>query len=367
MIKRFFISITTLLFCLNMAGQKVDFKYVDAQQLNIIGKVLPTTEPYTRIDTSKYKFNDRGIDRYACYSTGVAVLFKTDSRHIRAKWQTSPANAGDNMTAILQKGLDLYIKKDGKWVFAGVGRPSMRKAPYSEHESLIVGYMEEGIKECLLYLPTFDRVNVLEIGVEESAMIETLDNPFAHKIIIKGSSVTHGASASRPGMTYPARFGRENGFYVCNLGFSGRSKLQKEYAYLLADAETDAFIFDAFSNPSGEVIRKNFNEFVDIIRAKHPDTPMIFMQTERRESRNFNMRSEEFESVKQTAAEEVVRERMKTDKHMYFIDSDGFLGDDHDGTVDGSHPTDKGFTHMLDCITPKILKILKKYGITPNK
>lgn len=356
----------SLLLCINVSGQKRQYKYVEATDLTLIGKVLPTPEPYTRIDTAEYKFDDKVAMRYANYSTGLAVLFKTDSRNINVKWQTSSANAGANMTAILQKGLDLYIKKDGKWVFAGVGTPKMNRAPYATHESLVVGYMDEGMKECLMYLPVFDKVESMQIGVDEGAVIEAIDNPFAHKIIFKGSSITHGASASRPGMTYPARFGRDNGFYVCNMGFSGRSKLQKEFARILAASEADAFVFDAFSNPPGAVIHESFDEFVDIIRASHPYTPMIFLQTERRETRNFNLRSEEIESAKQKAGEEVVRERMKTDKHMYFIDSEDFLGDEHIGTVDGTHPNDIGFTHMLDCITPEILSILEKYGITPD-
>ena len=54
---------------------------------------------------------------------------------------------------------------------------------------------------------------------------------------------------------------------------------------------------------------------------------------------------------------------MKTDKNMYFIDSEGFLGGDHIATADGTHPTDFGFTRMLEVISPKLKKILKKYGI----
>ena len=52
-----------------------------------------------------------------------------------------------------------------------------------------------------------------------------------------------------------------------------------------------------------------------------------------------------------------------SDKHIYFIDSEGFLGDEHIATADGTHPTDLGFTYMLEAISPKIKKILKKYGI----
>lgn len=54
---------------------------------------------------------------------------------------------------------------------------------------------------------------------------------------------------------------------------------------------------------------------------------------------------------------------METDKNMYFIDSEGFLGGDHIATADGTYPTDLGFTYMLQVISPKLKKILKKYGI----
>lgn len=336
-------------------------RYVDAAKLNVIGKALPVAKPFARIDVEKHSFNDATIDRYAGYSTGLAIAFKTDSKTIAAKWTTGPGNAGDNMTAISNKGMDLYIKKDGKWVFAGVARPDMKNPPYDNHAGTVVANMEEGVKECLLYLPLFDRVDHLEIGVDEGSDIRPMDNPFKHRIIVKGSSVTHGASASRPGMTYAARLSRDTGWYCINLGFSGRSKLQKEYAVFLAQVEADAFIFDTFSNPSAEIIYENFNQFVDIIRETHPETPMIFMQTERRESRNFNQNSEKFESDKQKAAEEMVKARMKTDKNIYFITSEDFLGHDHEATVDGSHPTDLGFTYMLESITPQIKKILKKY------
>ena len=353
--------IFSALICLSASAQ---IKWHDAADLTIIGKPIPTSKDFARIDTSAYKFNNKTIDTYANYSTGLAVLFETDSRTIRAKWSTGSGNAGSNMTAVVCKGLDLYIMKDGKWVFAGVARPKMGKAPFNRHEGTIVTDMAEGTKQCLLYLPLFDRVDALEIGLDEGASIKAIDNPFRHNIIVHGSSITHGASASRSGMTYAARLGRDNGLYTSNLGFSGQCKLQQEYARYLADVkDVDAFIFDTFSNPTAEEIRDRFNEFVDIVRAAHPGVPMIFLQTERREIRNFNVKRDASEQAKQDAAEQVVKARMKTDKHIYFIDSKGFLGDDHLGTVDGTHPNDLGFTHMLEVITPKIKKILKKYGI----
>ncbi|MBO5311927.1 MAG: SGNH/GDSL hydrolase family protein [Bacteroidales bacterium] len=362
MLRKLIISVCAVLSVMTASAQNV--RYVDASTLTVIGKPLPTTKAFTRIDTSVYKFNDGTIDRYASYSTGLAVLFSTDSRTIRARWITGEDNSGSNMAAIGQKGLDLYIMKDAKWVFAGVGTPDMDTPPYDSHESTIVADMAEGQKQCLLYLPLFDKVENLQIGIDSDAQITSLDNPFRHKIVVKGSSITHGASASRPGMSYPARLGRNNGWNCINLGFSGKSRLEKEYARYLADIkDVDAFIFDTFSNPSSDVIHERFDDFVDIIRAAHPHVPLIFLQTERRETRNFSNAREEFEAAKQKAAEEKVLARMKKDKHIYFIFSEDFLGQDHIATADGTHPTDLGFTRMLNAISPKLKHILKKYGI----
>ena len=75
-------------------------RYYNAADLNVIGKPIPTSKDFTRIDTSAYKFNDKTIEEYACHSTGLAVLFATDSPFIKARWQTSPKNASENMTAL---------------------------------------------------------------------------------------------------------------------------------------------------------------------------------------------------------------------------------------------------------------------------
>lgn len=296
-------------------------------------------------------------------STGLAVVFRTDSKTIIAKWSTSDMHIlGVNTGAVCQKGLDLYIKQSGKWVFAGVGAPDMT-ADCIHHQKTIVASMPDGQKECLLYLPLFDRIEELEIGVDEDSLITPMENPFQHRIVFFGSSITHGSAASRSGMSYVARFGRDNGMYCMNLGFSGQSKLQENFAHCLADINADAFVFDAFSNPTADEIKARFDKFVDIIRASHPTTPLIFIQTIRREKRNFNTTVDKFEAQKQQAAEEVVRNIMKRDKYIYYISSEGFLGQDGIGTADGTHPTDVGFSRMLDAMTPKLMRILSKNGI----
>ena len=125
--------------------------------------------------------------------------------------------------------------------------------------------MAEGEKECLLYLPLYDQLKKLEIGVDEKSVITPMENPFRHKIVVHGSSITHGIAAGRAGMAYSSRLGRDTGLYCINLGFSGQCTMQPEFASYLSRVEADAFVFDCFSNPSAEVINERFDAFVDTI------------------------------------------------------------------------------------------------------
>lgn len=95
------------------------------------------------------------------------------------------------MTAIARKGLDLYIERDGQWVYAGFGWPKG-----DNHDSALVEYMDEGEKTCLVYLPLWDEVLSLELGIDGDSRIEAVPNPFRHRIVVLGSSIT------------PRRFGR---------------------------------------------------------------------------------------------------------------------------------------------------------------
>ena len=214
-------------------------KYVDASTLTIIGRTCPMEgHPYYRVDTTRYRFDNATIRHYCGYPAGVAVLFTTDSRRIEARWTTAPRNYGWNMTPVLQRGMDLYVRENGVWTMAGAARPGLQ----DRHASTIVEHMDGQPKECMLYLPAWSELLTLEIGVDEGASVTPLESPYKHRVIVFGSSVTHGASASRPGMTYPARMSRMTGIEFVNLGYSGNCMLQPEFARLLAETDADAFL-----------------------------------------------------------------------------------------------------------------------------
>ena len=353
------LALPVLLLTLNAAGaqEKQPLRYVDAATLTVIGKSMPTPKLFQRVDTARYELW-QPVKNYSAFSTGLAVVFRTDSRTIRARWKTGGYGLGHNMTAIARKGLDLYIERDGQWVYAGFGWPKG-----DNHDSALVEYMDEGEKTCLVYLPLWDEVLSLELGIDGDSRIEAVPNPFRHRIVVIGSSITHGTSASRPGMAYAARLGRALGFGFVNLGASGQCKLDTFFARIAAETRADAFVFDVFSNPSPQQIEERLEGFVRRIRESHPATPLIFLQTEVRESGNFDLKKRAFEADKREAARKGMEKLLERDENIYFIDPGMDLGDDHEATVDGVHPTDLGFERMLNALTPRIARILRKYGI----
>ena len=83
-----------------------------------------------------------------------------------------------NLTRVAQKGLDLYIK-------AGYCRVRYRWCDYGA----LTDNMGTEEKECLLYLPLYDELKSLEIGVSSDAHIRKGENPFKEKIVVYGSSI----------------------------------------------------------------------------------------------------------------------------------------------------------------------------------
>lgn len=335
-----------------------DARYTDARELNIIGKAMPTPAPYQRVDLEKYSDIQAGPAKEFRRSAGIAVVFRTDSKYVKARWTTTAKGVGANMCGDAQKGLDLYIRRGGEWVFAGFGQPKR-----DVHEAVLVNNMAEGEKECLLYLPLFDETLSLEIGVEPGARLESMPNPFRHRIVVFGSSITHGAAAGRAGMSYVSLLGRRTGMEFINLGISGQSVLQPEIARMLCDVEAEAFVLDAFSNPSAQVIHERAQRFVEILREGHPDTPLIFLQTIVREGGNFDLGKRKFEDDKRAAAREEMARIVRMYDKVYFLEFEDLLGRDHNATVDGTHPTDLGFERMLEKLQPAIMKLLRKNGI----
>ncbi|GEM_PF-110115 len=346
--------------------QETNYRFTEAYELNLIGKMMEgTPNPYARVDTCKYKGFTVAENRQVRCPTGLAVLFKTNSKAISVKTKFGWEYSSVATMPIAYRGYDLYIKKDGKWLWAASG--AVKPEKNGENLVLIQG-MDGSEHECMLYMPNYSEVYSCLIGTDKDSSLEALESPFRNRIVFHGSSYTHGVSTSRAGMSYPMQFMRSTGMQVLSFGMSGNCKMQPYCAAVLEDVEADAYVFDSFSNPDAKMIRERLIPFIDRLVAAHPDKPLIFQQTIRREARNFSVSYDDREQAKMDMAAKIFREEVfskeNKDKYkdVYFITPNASDGS-HEYSVDGVHPDDYGYHLWEQSIEKQILKILKKYGI----
>lgn len=344
-----------------------DYVYTEAADLTLIGKLMPgkTANPYHRVDTTIYKGFTKRENQMVRQTSGMGCVFRTDSRSISILTGYGEMDDPTNTSIISARGYDLYIRKDGKWVWASSG-VSPRKDP--GRPLTLIANMDGSEHECLLYFPTYSEELSIKVGVEKGSSLSAIENPFRHRIAIWGSSYTHGSSTSRAGMAYPAQFTRATGLQLLSLGCSGRCMLQDYFCNVLVDVDAEAFIFDTFSNPSANLIRERLVPFIDRMIAAHPGKPMIFQQTIYREKRNFNNGEDEKEQAKIDMAEAIFKEIKSTPegrkkyKDVYFIHPEA-CPPSHEASVDGVHPDNYGYTLWMQSIRKPIVKILRKYDI----
>ena len=351
------ILVLTLLGCVVSASAE---KWVDARDLAIHGHTQKCEQhPYHRIDHAATNLNKK-LATMAEEAAGLYVSFKTNSSFIAASWSIVPHRTRDNMSMIMQRGLDLYIKQDGEWRYAQSSRITPDPAVTS-YKKLLVKRLPKEEKEFMLYLPGWSEVKSLQIGIEEGATIEGTPSPFRHKVVVYGSSITHGACASRAGMTYTAIMSRNLGIDFINFGFAGQCMMQPEFLEILQKCEADAFIFDTFSNPSAKVIEARLANFVEGITKAHPGKPLIFIQSAIPLETCVDPGRRAKRELRFGTAARIMKELQKQYKDIYLLDEKDVIG--KDGSADNTHPNDLGFSRLVDTYQPKIAKILRKYGI----
>jgi hypothetical protein len=200
------------------------------------------------------------------------VFFETDSTTIGARWTvTSPELAMSHMSATGVSGLDLYSHH---WV--GVGRPSGQTTTAE-----LVSGLAPGRRWYRLYLPLYNGVRSLELGVDEGAYLAKDPTPAQDKpqpIVFYGTSITQGASASRPGMVHTSILGRWFQRPVINLGFSGNGKMDPELAQLMAEIDACIYVIDCLPNMNAEEVRERTGPFVRSLREARPGTPILLVE-----------------------------------------------------------------------------------------
>ena len=151
-----------------------------------------------------------------------------------------------------------------------------------------------------------------------------------------------------------------------NFGFSGSGRGEAYVFEQLAKVNDPAmFILDYEAN-AGELMFTTLGPGIDILRAKHPETPVMVVSKycynrEYIENGSITERSPGAEKIWKFQRSEVNRRRRAGDKNIYFVYG-GWKNEADwcEFTVDGVHATDLGFYMFAKMLTPKVAKVLEK-------
>lgn len=200
----------------------------------------------------------------------------------------------------------------------------------------IVDGLDGAMRDYVAYLPLFNTLERLEIGVEPGARLELLPAPRDQPIASYGTSIIHGAAASRPGMTVPAQLGRRLSRTVVGLGFCGNGKMEIELAQLISEIAAAVYVVDCLPNMDAEQVRERALPFVRELRSRRPEVPVLLVED--RTFANAWARPEMQDRHRTRRAALAEAHRAANDPGMHYLAGDGLLGADRDDTVDGSHP-----------------------------
>ena len=218
------------------------------------------------------------------------------------------------------------------------------------------------MRDITFYLPLYKGVKVLGIGLDENAKIEAARRfALPAPVVFYGTSITQGGCASRSGMSYQAILGRQLNIDFVNLGFSGNGLGEPEMAAAVAAIPASCYVLDfAQNNKTVESVEKAYGPFLDVVRAKNPQTPIVAITpiyTSRESS--LDPSASEFEQMRAHIRVVVGKRIAAGDTNLQLVEGTDLLGPSQgDGLVDGSHPNDLGFQWMADGLAARFRKLL---------
>ena len=290
-------------------------------------------------------------------SAGMMVRFKSNAAAIYTRYQLMDAGiAMPAMPATGVSGLDLYARDEkGQWKWVACTKPDKQQV-----EAVVISGLAPGEHEFAAYLPLYNGIDKLEIGVPAGATLEGLKPRAEKPIVFYGTSITHGANASRPGMVHTAILGRRFDRPVINIGFSGNGRMDAAVGDLINELDAAVIVIDCLPNMSAPDVTAKCVPLVKQLRAKHATTPIVLFEDRRFTNSWITPAKAKFHDDNHAALKPAY-EQLQAEKvaNLHYISGDALYGTDAEGSNDASHGTDLGFLRQADIFEPVLRKALK--------
>lgn len=283
---------------------------------------------------------------------GVRLRFRTDSVGLGFTATTGKYKLALSPPAALI-GVDVYV--DGRYL--GSALPD-ENALLRKDWTLGT---EKALREVEIYLPVGSPTVVKEITLDADARLES-GTAYAQvkPVVYYGSSITQGAQASNPGVAFPCLLGRWLNLDFVNLGFSGNGMGEPALARAVAEIPAAVYVVDYWANPAPEVYEKTFPEFIAILRAKHPETPIVVTGPYYNPSEILGSRMGQYQLEKRKLIPRLVAEKQKAgDKNIHYVDGLSLIAPEQaDALSDARHANSYGMFLYARGLEPVLRQVL---------
>lgn len=324
------------------------------------------TEPYSRLPSSSQKELRKELWNLSLQSAGLKINFRTSSPQITIKYKLGGGFSMPHMPSTGVSGVDLYARTNNQYVWMAGKYAFGDTTTWRYSRPTNIKEMKDEA-EYTLYLPLYNQVKWLEIGVADTASFAFGKASAAQPIVVYGTSIAQGACASRPGMAWTSIVERSLKCPLINLGFSGNGRLEPEMLRLLSTIDAKLFVLDCLPNltitkptdkDKEELIQKIVSA-VRIIRSNRPQTPILLTE-HAGYGDNMACKDGEQEVLFVNHALQMACKQLKQTgiKNLYVL-TQKEIGLTMDSTVDGIHPSDLGMMTQAQAYNNKIKTILK--------
>lgn len=313
--------------------------------------------PYDRFPKRWMEQIPDGVRGNSTHSSGMALHFTTDSEQIWIRYENTSTNLQMwHMAAAGVSGFDLYCRDDaGKWRYF----KTVQNGPKAE---VLIGngFPDRKKREFLMYFPLYNGVKSAEVGVTKDANFDVVTRE-EKPMLFYGTSICHGACASRPGMPHPAMLGRRLDLPFWNFGFSGCGKMEPVMADAFAELDPCIYILDCLPNMNPQMVTERAYNFVMKLREKRPETPIVLVEDRRAPRAWLDKGSDSFHNANHAALRAEYEKLLAANvAGLSYIEGDLLLPPDGDGSVDNSHPNDYGFFWQANAMEPVLRKALNR-------
>ena len=286
---------------------------------------------------------DRGENRKENLdSAGLYITFETDAKNIAVNFKMRRNPSWGIVPDENERGFDLYSLTGTEWTYV---------KSFTEGSGVNVSGSYANptgtMKKYMILFPTYNGLaNTTEddftITIPKEAKF--YDRNFFGEdkrkpILIYGTSITQGASASRPGLTYTALVMFDQKREVINMGFAGTAFMCKDMADHIATIDSEMLFIDPTLNIKDLLLdekrKGNAKYMIEAYREKHPRTPIV-MVSQFDGKLTADGTEGEWGQLMKEVVDELKREGVKG---LYFMERNNFIPD----TIgDKVHTTDKG-------------------------